>query len=523
MHKTEVLIVGGGLAGLTAAISSASNGSDTTIVTKTMVGGANTTSIAAGIFTSAMSSEDSKELHYMDTINAGYSLNDKALVKTMVNDAPKYFKKLLELGIEIDYGPVYLPGHSKPRGYVIKGKGVELQKILRGKCKELGVKFIENTLITSLISDGSKIIGAIGIRMDTMEIIGVLANSIILATGGFGEIYPYTLMPKGSSGYGASLGLRAGAEVIDMEFVQFYPTMIAEEGLPRLFVNYESLIKFGADIVDENEISIFKKNKINEPHKITRDTLSILMAKEMEKGNSLYLDCRGIKDEDIASSEILAWAVGSLESKGVPVRKRKIKVSPYAHFFMGGLRADANCATNIPGLFVAGEAMGGVHGANRIGGNALTACMVFGFRAGLSASLYCGTVDFGSENLIKLEASRLMDYIKAEGSKNANEVISIIREKMWNNVGIIRNRKGLEEALSTFNSLRDYKLSNSIEKIIVQMMLDCAEVISLSALIREESRGSHYRSDFPNMSNEWLKKIMIKIEKNECKVSFIYV
>lgn len=518
--KTDVLIIGGGLAGLTAAISSASDQCNTTIVTKTIVGGANTTAIAAGILANP---EDDKELHYNDTINGGQKLNDKSLVKTMVNEAPRCIKKLLNLGIEIDYGPIFMAGHSKPRCYVLKGRGIKIQEVLRRKCEELGVKFIERTLITSLVSDGKKIVGAVGIKKDTMEIIGILANSIIIATGGPGEIYPYTLMPVGSSGYGPSLGLRIGAELVDMEFVQFYPTMIAEEGLPKLFVDYVTLLKYGADIVDENNASIFKKNNIDEPFKLTRDSLSILMAKEMEGEKSLFLDCKSIRDKDISENSQLAWAINSLESKGVPIRLRKIRVSPYAHFFMGGLRADVNCATNIPGLFVAGEAMGGIHGANRIGGNAFTACMVFGFRAGISASLFCNTVDLGDENLIKSEASKINDLMKLNGNKSVKEMISIVHEKMWNNVGIIRDRRRLEDALSTFNSLRKYNPSNSIEKILVRMMLDCAEVIALSALIREESRGSHYRSDFPNANDEWLKKIVIKIENGECKVNFMYI
>lgn len=518
--KTDVLIVGGGLAGLIAAISSASNQCDTTIVTKTIVGGANTTAMAAGILANP---EDDKASHYVDTINGGQGLNDKSLVKTMVNEAPKCVRKLLNLGVEIDYGPIFMAGHSKPRCYVLKGRGLKIQEILKRKCEELGVKFIERTLITSLVSDGSRIIGAVGVKENTMEILGIMANSVIVATGGPGEIYPYTLMPVGSSGYGPSLGIRVGAELVDMEFVQFYPTMIAEEGLPRLFVDYVTLLKYGADIVDENDVSIFKKNNIDEPFKLTRDSLSILMAKEMESGKSLFLDCKRISDKDLSENSQLAWAVNSLESKRVPIRSRKVRVSPYAHFFMGGLKADANCATNIPGLFVAGEAMGGIHGANRIAGNAFTACIVFGFRAGLSASLHCSTVDFGDENLIKLEASRISEFLNLPGNKSAKEMISIIREKMWNNVGIIRDKKKLEEALSTFNNLREHNPSNSVEKILVRMMLDCAEVIALSALIREESRGAHYRSDFPNAKDEWLRKIVIKIEGGECKVNFMYV
>ncbi|NHV45784.1 MAG: FAD-binding protein [Candidatus Verstraetearchaeota archaeon] len=512
LYKTDVLVIGGGLAGLTAAIASASNFSNTMIVTKTLVGGANTTSVAAGIFSCDF---DDLNSFYIDTIKAGQRINNKKLVKTMVNDIPKYVKKLKE--IEIESGPMFMPGHSKPRCYRMKGKCIELQKKLRKSCEELGVKFIERALITSLIKDEDKVIGAIGVKTDSMEVFGILAKSIILATGGPGELYPYTLMPIGSSGYGTSLGFRIGAEVIDMEFVQFYPTMILQEGLPRLFIDYVTLLKFGANIVNEEGNSIFKKNKIDEPYKLTRDALSILMAKEMKNGK-LYLDCTSIKSDD---PQLLS-VINDLESKGVPIRTKKIGVSPYAHFFMGGLKANPNGETNINGLFVAGEAMGGVHGANRIGGNALTACIVFGFRAGTSASLFSSTTDYADEKILKEKTSELIEKINTKGEKDPSEIKSIIREKMWNNVGIIRNKEGLEEALATFNSLRRYNVSSSsIDGLLVPMMLDCAELITFSALLREESRGAHYREDFPEMKEEWEKSILLKIHEGECKVSYL--
>ena len=512
LYKTDVLIIGGGLAGLTAAISSASNFSNTMIVTKTLVGGANTTSVAAGIFSCDF---DDPNSFYIDTIKAGQKINDKKLVKTMVNDIPKYVKKLKEIDIEL--GPIFMPGHSRPRCYKIKGKCIELQKKLRKTCEELGVKSIERALITSLIKNEDRVIGAIGVKTDNMEVFGILAKSIILATGGPGELYPYTLMPIGSSGYGTSLGFRIGAEVIDMEFVQFYPTMILQEGLPKLFVDYVTLLKFGADILDEEGNSIFKKNKIDEPYKLTRDTLSILMMKEMKSGK-LYLDCTSIKSDDPQ----LISAINDLESKGVPIRTKKVGISPYAHFFMGGLRANPDGETNINGLFVAGEAMGGVHGADRIGGNALTACIVFGFRAGISASLFSSTVDYTDERILKEKASELVEKINTKGDKNASEIKSIIQNKMWNNVGIIRNKEELEEALATFNSLRKYSISlNSIDGLLIPMMLDCAEIIAFSALLREESRGAHYRIDFPEMKEEWEKSILLKIHEGECKVSYL--
>jgi len=529
-YKTEVLVIGGGLAGLTAAISSASNFSETMIVTKTLVGGANTTSVAAGIIsgvTPFKDPEDSKDLHYRDTIAGGYGINDEILVRTMVNDVSKYLERLMELGLELEGGEeprrLFIPGHSKPRSYLIKGKCHHLQNLLRRVCESLGVKFMERTLITSLAKDGERVAGAVGIRADKLEIVGITANSIILATGGSGELYPYTLMPSGSSGYGVSLGFRAGAELVDMEFVQFYPTMVAEEGLPRLFVDYAPLLKFGADIVDRDGRSVFQKHGIAEPHKLTRDHFSIIMAKEMIHGSALYLDCTHIREEDLSVNPSLSSAVRDLESKNVPVRSRKVKVAPYAHFFMGGLRTDANGATDVQGLFAAGEAMGGVHGANRIGGNALAACLVFGFRAGLAASMHSGTVNETDGRVLKDSASKLVEIVSSDGGEDAGRVKEIVQRNMWENVGILREKNGLEKALSTFNSLRGLRISsnNPIDKLLIPMMLDNAEAITLSALIREESRGAHFRMDFPETREEWRKRITLRLKEGECRVNFL--
>ncbi|MCX8181857.1 MAG: FAD-dependent oxidoreductase [Candidatus Methanomethyliaceae archaeon] len=530
IYKTEVLVIGGGLAGLTAAISSASNLSETMIVTKTLVGGANTTSVAAGIISGVMGfkdPEDSRDLHYKDTIVGGHGINDEVLVRVMVNDVSKYLYRLMELGLELDGEDEpkrrLIPGHSKPRSYLIKGKCHKLQSLLRNVCEGLGVRFMERTLITSLVKDEERVVGAVGIKTDNMEVVGIKANSVVLATGGSGELYPHTLMPSGSSGYGVSLGFRAGAELVDMEFVQFYPTMVAEEGLPKLFVDYAPLLKYGADIIDGDGRSIFKKHGIVEPHKLTRDQFSIIMAKEMSSGGAVFLDCTSIKDEDLASNLTLSSAIGDLESKNVPVRSRRVKVAPYAHFFMGGLRTDANGATNIQGLFAAGEAMGGVHGANRIGGNALAACLVFGFRAGMLASLHSSTVIEVNDKVLNDSASKIIEDINSDGGEEASRVRSIVQRNMWEGVGILRDKNGLERALSTLNSLRELKISSKspTEKLLIPMMLDNAEVIALSAMIREESRGAHYRTDFPETRDEWCKRIVLKLQEGECKVSFL--
>ncbi|MDI9644688.1 MAG: FAD-dependent oxidoreductase [Candidatus Verstraetearchaeota archaeon] len=531
--ETDVLVIGGGLAGLCAAISSASDLSKTAIVTKTIVGGGNTTAVAAGILSAVTpfgDPGDSTDLHFQDTLRGGRMINDRELSKVMVRDASKYFSRLMGLGIEFeeDGGEIKaypIPGHSKPRSYYMKGRASNLQRTLRSAAEGLGVRFVERTMVTGIVKEGKRAVGAVGARTDTGEPVAIKAKAIVVATGGSGEIYSKTLMPAGSSGYGCSLAFRAGAELVDMEFVQFYPMMVSEEGLPRLFIDYPQLLMHGGDVVDGEGNSIFKRHGITEPWKLTRDAFSILIAKETLGGGSerkLFLDCRGIKDSDLESNPALMSAVKDLEARRVPLRSSKVGISPYAHFMMGGIKTDANGATSVQGLYAAGEAAGGVHGANRIGGNAFAAAIAFGFRSGMAASMYASTVDQADPKTYGGPSSQPQ---ARGGEVGAKEAISMIRETMWNDVGIIRDAARLREALATFNRIREEGVMSTepLEHSIVQMMLDMAEVTAMAASLREESRGAHYRSDFPHEDENWMKRIVFSLKGGNCEITQIPV
>lgn len=530
-YNTDVLVIGGGLAGLCAAISSASNLSRTLIVTKTLVGGANTTSVAAGVMSAVTDFKepgDSVDLHYQDTIRGGCRINDRILTRTMVNDIPKYFNRLMEYGVEFEGGEEpkarFIPGHSKPRSYFLEGRG-RIQAVLKRYAEALGVKFMERTLITSVVKDGERAAGAIGYKSDSREVVAIRSNAIILATGGPGELYSRTLMPAGSTGYGTSLGLKAGAEVVDMEFVQFYPTMVYEPELPQIFIDYSPLLRYGATIVNVDGADIFKNRKVDEPFKLNRDAFSKMMAEEMTGDGGelpIYMDCTKIHKEDIRNEPHLTTAVENLASRGVPVTKRKFGVTPYAHFMMGGLRTDPSCATNTPGLYAAGEAAGGVQGANRIGGNAFATCIVFGFRSGMAASMHSSTVNVAAEELFIEPASWLTEALGFSGEQDALKVKSSIQNIMWDKVGIIRTKEGLQSSLESLNSMRGITLRSAepAERFLISMMMDTAEVTALAALLRDESRGSHYRTDSPAENKEWEKKIVLKLCEGKCEVKY---
>jgi fumarate reductase (CoM/CoB) subunit A len=473
---------------------------------------------------------DSKEKHYQDTLAGGQEVNDKTLVRTMVNDLPKYMGRLMEFGVEMDGGekPKYrfIPGHSVPRSYLINGGGVRLQSILRSYAEALGVRWMERTTITNLVKWGERVVGAIGYKADTNEAVAIRSNATVLATGGPGELYPRTLYPAGSTGYGSSLGLRAGAEVVNMEFVQFYPMMVFETGLPRIFLDYSPLLQHGAVVKNSEGEDILKKEGIAEPYKLTRDMFSIIVYKEMESSTGekpLYLDCTQIGGQT-SSDDSASIIVRVLEEKGVPASKRRFGISPYVHFCMGGLKANTNGVTNLPGLFAAGEAMGGIHGANRIGGNALAACLVFGFRAGLASSLYASTSDATPKEPFIEPISWITETLKYDGPmvSNLGGVVKEVQTLMWEKVGIIRTRENLEAAMSKLNSLRGtvFKAKDQLAGFLLPMMLDTAEVTCLSALLRDESRGAHYRSDDSEVKPGWEKRIVLKLCEGKCEVRY---
>jgi succinate dehydrogenase/fumarate reductase flavoprotein subunit len=533
INDTDVLIIGGGMAGLCAAISSASNGSKTMIVTKTLVGAANTTSIAGGILSAVTSFQkncDTAEKHFQDALRAGQGINDKSLLKAMVDGLPKCVDRLIEMGVEMDGGefpkPRFIPGHSNPRSYMIKGGGVSLQAILKKQAGVLGVQWIERTTITDLVSWEGRIIGAIGYKNDTNEVKAIRSNAVVLATGGPGELYSRNLYPMGSSGYGCSLGLRVGAKLVSMEYIQFYPMMVFETGLPKLFIDYSPLLEKGAVVTNSIGEDILRKRGISEPYKMPRDSFSIIIFEEM-KGlngeNPVYLDCTRVWDE-VKTDDLSLKVVKDLDTKRVPTKKRRFGISPYAHTCMGGLKSDVKGSTNVPGLYVAGEAMGALHGANRIGGNALAACLFFGYEAGRSSSLYAQALSTAPSAPFIEPASEITEKVNQcdINAPNPQSVVKEVQKLMWEKVGIIRDGKGLTNAMAKLNSLKNttFKSGVAATSLLFPMMLETAEVTCLSALHRKESRGAHYRLDVPKMENAWEKRIMIQLREGKYVVRY---
>ena len=518
----DVLIIGGGGAGLRAAIEAKHAGADVLLVSKAKVGYANNTYIAKAII--AVSGwgdqRDGGMAHLEDTVKGGRFLNDPELVSAMVETAKTEISFLEKCGVafakkEGRFEIEQIAGHSFPRQ--IRGQhrtGSDLVLPLKQYAEKIGVRFSDRVFITRLFSSGNRVAAASGVSHDGRFLV-FTAGSVILTTGGFGQVYLHTNNAAGITGDGQALALHLGLPLKDMEFVQFYPTAAGRLG-NRLILSEVLVMAEGAILRNRTDEDVVIKHGLDDPMRLTRDRLSQAIIREIMAGRGV--DGGIIMDLSPIAEERLASLAALLPSKWRPDQKTLV-VGPTTHFCMGGIVIDKNAETPLAGLFAAGETTAGVHGANRLGGNALCEIFTFGRIAGQRAA--AGAKGMGPVNppgeMIDHERARLQSRFGGNG-ENPKVLCRSLKEIMWLNAGILRDPKGLTEALKKISELRSRAAAASVGKISdlvrcleLENMLLLSEVVSQAALLRDESRGSHYRTDCPEEDNDrWLKNIVAK-------------
>ncbi len=503
----DVLCVGSGAAGLRAAIEAAEMGCRVLCVSAGAPGQGTCTVLSAGVFR-GISGTYSPEAHRRDTLIAGRGLNDLNLVNVLVEEAPRRLEELAEWGMVCEKrGPFLFAKGSAP----VWGKAIS--SCLVEKARSVGVGFVGSTMILSLSSRDQRM-GALGFKRPRGPFVEIRAGAIVLATGGAGALYLRHDNPEGMIGSGYALALEIGAQLQDMEFVQFYPLGLAQEGLPPLVIPPR--------LADKGRLRNTKGEEILEKWEISerpaaekaRDKLSQAMFQEIRQGEEIWLDLRGITQEDLANdplssscAEFLMRKMGGLE--------KPLKVAPMAHFTMGGVRIDQWCGTRVPGFFVAGEAAGGLHGANRLGGNALTEAIVFGARAGRSAALWA------KQNGPREDSGPLWEAeVEARPLElSRRRFMERLRKTMWELGGIIRSKEGLMEARRLLESqMEEAGFYGERKKMGMGIGLHpsfgaatIAMVILEASLRREESRGAHFREDFPKEDSErWSGHLIVE-------------
>lgn len=539
--STDVLIIGSGGAGSRAAIEVDEAGLKGLIVSKGLTFRSGCTGMAEGGYNAvfkAVDADDSIEAHMEDTLKGGSYLNDKKLVDILVHESPDRLIDLENYGAifdrqesgKINQRPF---GGQQYRRTCFQGDrtGHELMSALKEEIIKRDIETIEEVMVTSLVLDENlrQVIGAVGLDLAKSQIIYFKAKAVILASGGAGNLYPITSNTIQKNGDGFMLAWNAGANLIDMEQIQFHPTgMVTPDSKKGVLVT-EAVRAEGGKLLNKDGERFMKKYAPEKMELATRDVVARSIYQEIIEGRGsehggVYLDITHLPDDLI--DEKLETMVLQFKNVGIDIKNEKIEVAPTAHHFMGGVKIKPDCSTNVANLFAAGEVSGGVHGANRLGGNALADTQVFGKRAGESAAKAASETDF-KENpeMVHEEKTRIESLIK-DGSINPTEFKNNLKQLMWEKVGIVRDEKNLNEALRQLQEMKkdlnDLKVENKaqyntelVTALEVINMVEIAILVVKSAILRRESRGAHFRSDFPESNDAWKRSIVLN--KNKIK------
>ena len=528
--KYSAVIVGSGIAGLYAAlkIEQQSNLSDgILVVTKSDFGQSNSLYAQGGIVgVMKENKSDSTASHISDTIKAGAGLSEFNAVKYISENSDAVIKDLLKFGVEFDRDEnnnlcfTREAAHSVRRilhcGGDATGRMIELA--LCQKVQEnANIDIYEHTTAVELIVNSKKECrGLIVFNDNTQEYETIYSPAVILATGGIGQLYRYTTNPIGATGDGIALAYRAGAVLQDMEFVQFHPTALAIDGEENRFLISEAVRGEGAKLCDIHGNEFM--GKYDERKELApRDIVTRANFNEMIENNvdNVYLNATCIDSEKL-KKRFPTISKKCLEN-GIDIAHDFIPVAPAAHYFMGGVKTNLNGETSLKGLYAIGETSStGLHGANRLASNSLLECVVCAY----SVAQYLKSVELKTPKQIDEEIKSVIDkYIDEDVILDYVDVGSLkekIQNIMWDNVGILRSEKTLLNALEELNKLkaeflRPYKCLSK-EEYELKNMLTVAGLIAFCALQRKESRGAHYRLDYPNLNEECIHSHITKEE-----------
>jgi succinate dehydrogenase/fumarate reductase flavoprotein subunit len=523
--KTDVLVIGGGGAGMRAALTAREEGAEVALVSKTPIGKSTCTQLSGGAF-SVTSRGFSRERHYEFSLLTGRGLNQKEFLQALVDEAPQRIRELEDFGLQGEWRTGRYTTHGKAPVW-----GNPIVEVLKKTAQDRGISLHPWIMIFDLVKDGEKIIGALGFNFRTGKPIGFSARAIVLANGGGGAIYPRNDNPVRTTGDGYSLAYKAGCALRDMEFVQFIPIELAEPGKPANLLA-PSLADAGKVVNSQGEDILRKYRIFDKPVAVRcRDTFSRAIAFEEREGKEVYLDLRFLTASTWPGDH-MALSQREMLARIYSCKEKPLRISPTCHFFMGGIAVTMNGETGIPGLFAAGEAVGGVHGANRMGGNALSEILVFGYRAGKAAGRWVGTASSNENDPKRVEeyAGETAENLRPSSTGTPpRDLRKKFGKILWDNVGIIRNKKSLSQALKAMAQMEREELPAArrstpkeiLEKLEMENALQVGEMIARSALLREESRGAHYREDFPEADDaRWRGNVFLKNEKGKMDLEF---
>jgi succinate dehydrogenase / fumarate reductase flavoprotein subunit len=532
-REHDVLIIGAGGAGLRAAIEALAQGASVGVVCKSLLGKAHTVMAEGGI-AAAMGNVDTADgwqPHFRDTMRGGKFLNNWRMAQLHAQEAPDRVRELEQWGAlfdRTDKGAILqraFGGHTYKRlCHVGDRTGLEMIRTLQDRGVQLGFDVYMECTVTRILTDGGRVAGAFGYWRENGRFIVFKAKSIVIATGGIGKAWPVTSNSWEYTGDGMTLAYEAGADLMDMEFVQFHPTgMVWPPGVQGLLVT-EAVRGEGGILRNKLGERFMEKYDPKRLELSTRDVVARSIYTEVKEGRGTehggaYLDISH-KPADYVKKKLPSMYHQFKELADVDITKGPMEVGPTCHYVMGGIRVDAETAqSTLPGLFAAGEAAAGLHGSNRLGGNSLSDLLVFGRRAGMAAADHAKRVSNSgvSEAQIDEAQKELLAPFSNTSSESPYAVHRDLQTVMQSLVGIFRTEEDLKKAFAELEQLKVRAAKASVEgsrlfnpgwhlASELKSMLTVSEAVALSALARTESRGAHSRIDYPNYDPVWEKK-----------------
>ncbi len=438
MLKTDVLVIGGAGAGLRAAIEARANGTDVILASKMPVAGTSCTLVIAGWITGA--TKENEDQLFEQIIYTGGYINNQRLTDVFVKDAIHRIPELRDFGVELEFrggDTPDMPAHYMTTRIDKNPKGYSLLNRMKEKAENMGVKALNDVMISSLITSDGSVVGAVGVDLDNMKILTISTKSVIIATGGGAYAFERSDNPPGSTGDGFALAYNAGAELVDMEFVSLN---VPKSTLPEIF-------------------------KVN-----------------------------GEPPDSIVDAGT-------------------------AHYFLGGIKIDEDCRTNVKGLFAAGEVTGGILGAARLGGTAVADTIVFGARAGYTASQWAKSIEMPelNTNQVEQEKSKISD-MNETGKIPSTEFLAKVKSILWRYIGPVKNEYTLNKALEKLSEISSENAEEIQAGIEASNIVELGRILATASSIRTETRGNFWRADYPDSDNEkWLKNVVLWKDEDDIK------
>ncbi|MES2200765.1 MAG: fumarate reductase/succinate dehydrogenase flavoprotein subunit [candidate division FCPU426 bacterium] len=563
-HQHDVLVIGAGGAGLRAAIESSAQGAKTALVCKSLLGKAHTVMAEGGI-AAAMANVDKRDdwkAHLRDTMLGGNFVNNWRMAQIHAQEAPDRVNELESWGAVFDRTPEgrinqrNFGGHSYPRlAHVGDRTGLEMIRTLQDKGIHSGIDVYMECTLVSLLKDGDRVCGAVGYYRETGKIVIFQAKAVVLATGGIGKAFKINSNSWEYTGDGQALAYHAGADLVDMEFVQFHPTgmiwppsvsgiLITEavRGEGGVLINKDGK-RFMFDYIPykykelyadtEKEANTWMADTLKSrptkarkpPELMSRDVVARAIWNEIKEGRGtehggVFLDVASRRSAEDIKKKLPSMYHQFKELADVDITKVPMEIGPTCHYVMGGVRVDPETqAASVPGLYAAGEVAAGLHGSNRLGGNSLSDLLVFGRRAGASAAAFAKSIPAQSplvDAVIEKHAAEMVAPFNREKGENPYDVVRDLQITMESNAGMFRDEDGLKNCLVELEKLKVRANHTKVEgnrqfnpgwhaALELKSLLTVSEALVRCALERRESRGGHSRTDFPDYAAEFAK------------------